>query len=542
MNNVLDLLLPFCLMVGCVLASRSLIHYFQLESYQFPGYFRTLKRNWRRAVAPGLLMTAIWLITSAAAMALTDGRENETTALIVRLVWCLALPALGWLVRCMTKSDKEKKPLKLTARVKRLYVVALLVYTGLWFLIDALGRVSALRVPAMYLCMLYPLFLPFLLALAGLIAWPVEKGISELYFRDARRKLMRQKDLIRVGITGSYGKTSVKFILETILQERYRVLVTPASFNTPMGVTRVIRNDLEPGCQVFVSEMGARHVGDIKEMCRLVHPTIGVITSVGPQHLDTFKTLERVKETKYELIRALPEDGCAFFPDDGGICRELYDRTTDKERHLAGGTSGQRDVWAENLQVSARGSTFDLCTRDERVSCTTALLGTLNIQNILLAASVALRLGMSARNIANGIRRLKPVEHRLQLLPSRGGITMIDDAFNSNPKGSLAALEVLKQFPSRRVVITPGMVELGEKEAEFNKQFGAAMASCADIVILVGKKHTEPIAEGLLENGFSKEALHVTANLDEAAALMRQLATSGDTVLFENDLPDNYTE
>ena len=164
----------------------------------------------------------------------------------------------------------------------------------------------------MYFCGLLPLLLPLWVALGGLLAWPIEKLVSEMYFRDAQKKLAARPDIIKIGITGSYGKTSVKFILGTILQEKYQTLITPSSFNTPMGVTKIIRERLTPATQVFVAEMGARHVGDIKELCRLVHPRYGVLTSVGPQHLDTFHTLERIKNTKYELMDAVPADGCCF--------------------------------------------------------------------------------------------------------------------------------------------------------------------------------------------------------------------------------------
>ena len=162
----------------------------------------------------------------------------------------------------------------------------------------------------------------------------------------------------------------MKFILGTLLQEKYNTLVTPASYNTPMGVTKVIRTMLEPGHRVFVAEMGARHVGDIKEMCRLVHPTYGILTSVGPQHLDTFRTIDRIKKTKYELMDAVPEDGACFFGDDQGICRELY-VNTGKEKYLAGTEAGLDDVWAENITVTPEGSVFDLCTKQERFTCHT---------------------------------------------------------------------------------------------------------------------------------------------------------------------------
>ena len=263
---------------GCLLASRGLIHYFQLESYQFPGYFRTLGRNWKRAWLPGVIIAAAVLIGSFFAQ--IAGNAVLKT-LIVLCCMFIVLGALGHFQ--LIAVQKAKKPLVFTPRIKRLYGVAAVVYVlACW---------------AMPWLWLFPVFLPLWVALAGLLAWPIEKLISEMYFRDAQRMLKNRPDLIKIGITGSYGKTSVKFILGTMLQEKYQTLITPSSFNTPMGVTKIIRTKLQPAHQVFVAEMGARHVGDIKEMCRLVHPHHGVLTSVGPQHLDTFKTLERIKKT-----------------------------------------------------------------------------------------------------------------------------------------------------------------------------------------------------------------------------------------------------
>ena len=306
-------------------------------------------------------------------------------------------------------------------------------------------------------------------------------------------------------------------------------------------MTRVVRSSLEPGHRVFVAEMGARHVGDIREMCRLVHPQYGILTSVGPQHLDTFRTIERVTKTKYELMEAVPAEGICFFADDGGICRNLY-AGTEKTKYLAGTDPEADDVWAEEITVSPEGSRFMLCTGKERIPCETVLLGELNIRNIVLCASVALALGMTGDQIARGIRKLQPVEHRLQMIPNPGGITLIDDAFNSNIRGAEQAFRVLASFPGKRIVITPGMVELGRKEYEMNRQFGEYMAECCDMAVLVGKKRSEAIAEGLLAKGFPEEHIHVADSLDDAAAFMRTIVRPGDTVLFENDLPDNYTE
>ena len=539
-----SLILLICIDIGCLLAARLLIHYFQLESYQYPGYFRTIRRNPVKSILPGALLD-ILMVLGAILLAYVIPYENDWLPSLC-LGGCMI--AGGLLIRKFFKARNAKKPLKFTARIKRLYIVCFLVFLGILILLQQNvfpnpdnGFQGVLFSASFVLIIAFPLFLPLWIALGGLVAWPIEKLISEMYFRDAQRILKERNDLIRIGITGSWGKTSVKFILGTLLEEKYHTLITPSSFNTPMGVTRVIRTRLEPGHRVFVAEMGARHVGDIKELCRLVHPQYGILTSVGPQHLDTFKTIERVTKTKYELIDAIPEDGICFFADDNGICRTLYEKTT-RQKYLAGTVPGKDDVWAENIQVSPAGSQFILCTETERIPCETSLLGELNIRNIILCASVALALGLTGDQIARGIRKLKPVEHRLQLIPNPGGITLIDDAFNSNIRGAEQAFKVLASFPRTRIVITPGMVELGNLEYEMNREFGEYMAEGCDIALLVGKKRSEAIVAGLKSKGFQEDCIHITETLEEAAAYMKTIVKPGDTVLFENDLPDNYTE
>ena len=540
MNTLVMWLIALGVALSSLTASRSLMHYFQLESYQFPGYFRTLKRNFLRAIVPGLVLT-VYLTLLLLIHRSVDRVLAEGSVLRVLVALCAVALAIvgGWWVRGLMQAHKAKKPFVVTMRVKRTYITSAILFTLLCALIGVLLKGAE---PRLYFIGLFPLLLPLWVALGGLCAWPVEKLVSEMYFRDAQKKLASRPDLIKIGITGSYGKTSVKFILGTILQEKFQVLVTPSSFNTPMGVTRIIREKLMPAHQVFVAEMGARHVGDIKEMCRLVHPHHGVLTSVGPQHLDTFHSLDRIKSTKYELMDAIPDGGCCFFPDDKAICRELFDKTR-KEKRLCSIHPGadDADVWATDIHVSPAGSSFVLHTMNDEITCQTRLLGEHNIQNIILAATVGLRLGMTLKQIARGISRIAPVEHRLQLIPSTG-VTIIDDAFNSNPKGAQAALRVLREFEGRRIIITPGMVELGEGEDVFNHEFGLMMADCVDVAILVGKKHTSPIARGLKEAGFPQENLHVVSTLDEATAILRQIGRPGDVALFENDLPDNYSE
>lgn len=533
----LSVLLCMGTAAGCLLAGKILMHYFQLESYQFPGYFRTIRRNLLKSVLPGTCFM-ILLVLSLQLVSLSISEESKPWYLYA--VETIILIAGGFFIGKCFSEKKAKKAFVITPRVKRLYATAFIVLSILLILLMISVRNTQARI-AEALFLIFPALLPVLIALCGLLAWPLEKIISELYFRDAQRILKERDDLLRIGITGSWGKTSVKFILGTILGEKYHTLVTPASFNTPMGVTKIIRSRIEPGHRIFIAEMGARHVGDIKEMCRLVHPQIGILTSVGPQHLDTFKTLERIKKTKYELINALPADGQAFFADDDGICRELYEKT-EKKKYLAGLDSNRDDVWAEDITYSPEGSSFLLCTAEQKIICSTQLLGELNIRNILLCASVALSLGLTMEQVSRGIRKINPIEHRLQLIRHPGGLNVIDDAFNSNIRGAKQAFDVLKQFPNQRIVVTPGMVELGERETEMNREFGQAMADCCDTAILVGRKRSEAIRNGLLEKGFPEESVRTVSNLNEATAILKEISGAGDTVLFENDLPDNYTE
>lgn len=507
---------------ACCLTFFDALHMLQLESYQLPGYFRWLSQNTKRA----FLMPAI-----------------PSAAGPIVLVLCLLFPAMlqnvfaggamvlgGVLVFVLRKKQPAKKPLVVTKRAGRLIAVHFLVN----FILSLIVFIPYIGLAFVLLPVLSAVILP----ISASIAAPMERIINRWYFRDAQRMLLSSDKLIRIGITGSYGKTSTKFILGTILSEKYKTLVTPSSFNTPMGVTRVIREQLQPEHEVFVAEMGARHVGDIKEMCELVHPEIGVLTSVGPQHLETFGSIENVASTKYELIEALPRDGMAFFAADGGWCEVLYNQT-DMKKALAG-LKEHGLVYAKDIAVSGEGSSFTLVSGEQEICCKTPLLGRHNVQNIALCAAVALYLGLTMEQVASGIAKLEPVEHRLQLIKGAGGVTVIDDAFNSNPAGAQAAMEVLGGFEGRRIVVTPGMVELGAEEEQRNREFGRQIAKVADIALLIGVKRTEPIKEGMLDQGFPKENIYSLESIDQASAFLAREGRVGDVVLFENDLPDNY--
>lgn len=516
MAIIMAILEAAVLSVCCVAGGWRLLHYFQLESYQLPGYFRSIRRNRQKALIPTAALAAVGVL------ALVLGAPA-----VVRLVLVIGMAALLFM---QAKKEKLKKPLVITERVKRLMAM---------HAATAFAAVLVMGLISPVLMYLAPAFEALLLALAALCAQPIEKNINRQFVSDAKARLERNPNLIRIGITGSYGKTSTKFLLRDILSVKYSVLATPSSFNTTMGVTRVIREQLMPSHQVFIAEMGARHVGDIRELVDLVHPTIGLLTSVGPQHLDTFGSIERIKNTKYELIDGLPKDGTAIFARDHAICEELYARCPLDAKYMPGDL-----MQASDVKAGPWGTRFTLTDSQtgESAQCETRLLGEHSIANLLLCCTAARVLGMSLAEIAMGVARCQPVEHRLQLLDGGAGMTIIDDAFNANPVGAQAALRVLENFPGRRIIITPGMVELGGEEAAFNRKFGEQMARSVDIAILVGKRHTQPIVDGLTEAGFPQENIHVVSSLDESTKVLHAMMKAGDVVLYENDLPDNYSE
>jgi UDP-N-acetylmuramoyl-tripeptide--D-alanyl-D-alanine ligase len=286
--------------------------------------------------------------------------------------------------------------------------------------------------------------------------------------------------------------------------------------------------------------MGARSKGDIKELASLVKPKYGVITGVNNQHLETFGSLENTVQTKYELFENLANDGVGFFSSDNEKSVELYGRF-DKEKYLAGASGEDNLVWATDVKTDVRGMSFTLNVKgEEPVSCTTVLLGKHSVKNICLASAVAYKIGLTPTEIAEGINRIQSVGHRLELMPNNKNIVIIDDSYNSNVDGVNAAMEVLDTFDGRKIVLTPGLVELGKMENVANMEMGKTLAKHADMVIVIGKHNAEMLINGLLDGGMARENIKFAKSLNKGNEILNGIIKEGDVVLFENDLPDNY--
>lgn len=516
--DILYAIYTLACIICCIVTLRYDMQMFQLSSYRYDRYFRwwfpanifTHRKWWPLMIALCLLNR--WLATVAILIAAVSIYKELT--------------------------EKYKTPIAFTMRIKRLYATAMALVA------ITLGT-TALTAGCAYLpaaAAATLLFSNFIVLLANIVNTPIEKSITRWYYNDAKRIIESHRNLTIIGITGSFGKTSTKNYLARILSEKYNVLVTPGNFNTLLGVVRTIREQLRPYHQVFIVEMGAKQIGDIKEICDLVHPQIGILTAVGEMHLETFKSFGNIQKTKFELIDSLPANGLAVLNYDSDGVRDYKDIKSQCKVITYGVENKNAAMQATDIVYSANGVSFS-CNGNAENSFDSKLLGNGNLLNILASIAVADTLQVPTSKQKAAISRLQPVEHRLSMRRANG-ITVLDDAYNSNPTGAAMALDVLKGFSvgegNRRIIITPGFVEMGERQYEANKNLGKQIAQSCDYAIVVNETNREAIKGGIDEGGFPAEKVYLAANLTDAHAHLATILKAGDVVLYENDLPDNF--
>lgn len=489
-----------------------------------------------------------WLSTSqdsTSAMRLVSGAVLlASLSTLTPAIWISAglICAVSLTNTIILARKKYKKPLVMTRRASRILLTMLLlaaIPTVICLFVCQAQGTSLIFVADIILAVFC--FSQSFALVANWLLKPVEANINRKYYQDAERILRGMPDLKIIGVTGSYGKTSTKHYLNRILSEKYDVMMTPGSFNTTMGVIRTVREYLKPYNEVFIVEMGAKQPGDIKEICDLVHPEIGIVTAVGEQHLESFKTIENVQRTKFELIDSLPTDGLAVVNNDFPF---VANRKVDNVKCIRYAVSecGPAEYIAEDIRYSAHGTSFTVVTpTGEKFGFSTHLVGECNVSNLLAAIIVALRLEVPIEKIRYAVNDIQQVEHRLNMKRTPGGVTIIDDAFNSNPTGSKMALDVLKMMTGgRRIIVTPGMIELGERQEELNAKFGEYIAGAADIAIIVGHYNREAIISGIKSTDTTSLDVHTVNSFSEAQQLLATTLKPGDTILYENDLPDTF--
>ena len=499
--------------INIVLMSLYHLHMFQLNSYFIKKHFRWIKKNIIN------ILTQLMLIVLSTIIYYSNFKFNTMVSSVLLTISIIYnIP-----------KKKSKIPLKMTNRAKRLivteFIISIIIINDInYYILLKLGIINAI--------------VSFLIIIADIINYPIEKLIRKKYINQAKNILKGMSNLIVIGVTGSYGKTSVKNYLYKMISTQYEVLVTPKNYNTTMGVVKTIRENLKPIHQIFICEMGATNINDIKEICDIVNPSIGIITSIGPQHLENFKTIDNIVKTKFELANSVKNNNGVMFLnyDNEYIAKKKVDM-----KYFSYGTENSNlDFNASNLKASQKGLSFKF--RDKKsddIEFVTKIIGKHNIINLTVAIGVSIYLGIQPSKLIPVIKNLKNVEHRLEL-KTTGNLNIIDDSYNSNPISSKFAIETLGYFDGIKILVTPGLIELGQNEYIYNFELGKYATKCCDYIFLVGS-HSKSVLDGVKSEKFDMNNIFTVDSPTEA---MKKILNLGiiekATVLLENDLPDNY--
>lgn len=493
------------------------MHMFQLNSYFFKKHLLWIKNNYTKII--------IQLLTIILPTLLLAFNNN--------ILSVIAILFLTFSIFYNLPKKKAKIAFKITNRVKRMFITeAILIF--LVFITNNNGKFIFIK-----LCTLN-IISPIIALIANFLNAPIECLGKKYYINQAKKILKSMPNLIIIGVTGSYGKTSVKNFLAKTLSSKYEVLITPQNYNTTMGVVRTIRENLKPIHQIFICEMGATNIGDIKEICDIVKPKIGIITSIGPQHLESFKTMDNIIKTKFELAKSVLErHGTVFL----NYNNEYLAKQNIKGNVFTYGVNDKSlDYNSYNLTSSSKGLSFSLLDKNssKEIEFKTKLIGKHNVINLTAAISIANFLGIPLEKIVHSVKEIKSVEHRLQLI-SHGNFIIIDDSYNSNPISSKSALDTLAEFEGTKIIVTPGLIELGDDETKYNFEFGQYMTNICDYIFLVKSKSAKSILDGINSTNFNKDKIFNVNTPQEAVGYISKMNINEKiTVLLENDLPDNY--
>lgn len=548
MSEILLAIAAAIWLTGAWLRVYQQARFYQIEEYMGGRFFRWVLAERARSLPARPI--AAWILGLAVGGLLGEAPDSLLPQIVVISAALVAVVP--------PRQHEFKQAFAATPRMKRLLAGSCLASVlGLAATLAALHRLQlgemdfllVFAVSAIGL-MLF-LAAPLWLVAGNWIMQPVESALRRRYLGQAAATLDKIKPKI-IGITGSYGKTTTKNFLRDILSVRFRAYATPKSYNTLMGISLAINRDLADDyrSEYFISEMGAYVEGEIDRICQLTPPDIAIVTEVGPQHLERFGSLENVRRAKYEIVKNLPADGVAVLNWDNAYVRAMAEAGYPKtiltvSRELTLEAAQEQGVaWiASDVKATLGGLSFTAAhaASGERALIKTEVVGEHNATNLLLCIAVAYHEGIALRDIARRIRSLQPAESRLVLKTTAAGITIINDAYSANPKGVASALKVLGLHETgARLLITPGMIELGDLQDAENRKLGLLAAQHATDIILVGKTQTKPIAEAIRSTSFDRSRLRVVETLQESVDWYQQNLKAGDTVLFLNDLPDTY--
>ncbi len=407
-------------------------------------------------------------------------------------------------------------PLAWTARLRRVAIVSGVLMLAVY--------VGGAAVESGFFIALGLFLLPALIDIALLVLGPIERIVGNRWVDQASARLGSSGAKV-VAITGSYGKTTTKQYAAHILAGRFRTVASPASFNNRMGLARAINEHLVPGTEVFVAEMGTYGPGEIEELTRWIRPDVAAMVAIGPVHLERFRTLERIVAAKSEILDRARVGVIAV------------------DHPLLAGLAAERGGTMEIVTVSGDGADARVTVHEGVIRIDGTEVGNapddVFAVNLAVALGIGLALGVEPGDMVSRLDGLPRPEHRQTVSSSERGFTVIDDTFNSNPDGARVALGVLERVGDggRKVVVTPGMVELGPDQFDQNLTFAAESAALADDLLIVGRTNRGALLEGSAKGGAS---VTVVTSREEAVDWVRQNLGPGDAVLYENDLPDHY--
>ncbi len=506
------------------------LRYFQQEEYnqkRFLSWYQENKAFDKKGTVVSIVLALVFILL----------RCNYYN-LILSLIFCFVLSSFSQAEVDPRKTGKIT--LKMTARAQRIFFVSsILSIISLIFFIFTLDLSLLWQfISLIFIFQILPLFL----ITAIYLLQPDENRRQKNFINEAKEKLKSINPYI-IGITGSYGKTSTKAILAKLLETSLApTFAPPKSINTEMGITREIREKLQPFHKYAVIEMGAYLPGSIKKLCSLTPPQAGIITAVGLAHLERFKTPENVLLAKSELAQAIPENGILVCNGDNAGSRKIATLHKKAITKLYGLNTemGDLDYHITDIKFNNEGTYFKINFSEQTLSAFTKLSGRPNISNILASFALAHILGANPELLLAAIRNLEPFDNRLEV-KTMGSYTQINDAYNSNPEGFAAALEVLEQLKgNQKILITPGMIEFGEQQAQLNKNIAQSAAKICSKVIIVGETNKKSLEQGLIAADFEKNNIIFAENRTKAFELLNSLVLPQDVVLIENDLPDLY--
>jgi len=392
----------------------------------------------------------------------------------------------------------------------------------------------------------FPVFISLLIVLFQIPTFFIKKMI----IKNAKEKMKKFKKLLVIGITGSYGKTSTKEFLYKLLSQKYKTYKTPANQNSEIGVAKAVLEDLKEDHQIFICEMGAYRKGEIKAICDIVHPKIGILTGISGQHISLFGNLRNIINTKYELISSLPKDGLAIFNSTNEECQKLAQRTTIKKFIYFVSSAPQSeprdqkpDVWAQDINETSDFIEFLMKTfkGDERIRLN--LLGRYNIENFLGAITCALYLGVSLNTIKKIAPDIKPSETSLRKKGGKNNVTIIDDSYSQNPDGTFSAIDYLKTYKNgKKIVLMPCLIELGKSAPAIHKSIGRMIGKNFDLAIITTPFYFEEIKIGAMESKMLKDKILFSNNPGEISKELRPYLSPGNVILIEGRVPNKIKD